>query len=77
MGGSNPYVDEADVALPTKRYTITFLPMDEKVEVDPEALPYGRDGKPCRTCGRPIVRIVVGQRGTHLCRRCQPAPRGR
>jgi formamidopyrimidine-DNA glycosylase len=32
---------------------------------------YGRDGKPCGTCGATIVRIVVGQRGTHLCPRCQ------
>lgn len=32
---------------------------------------YGRDGKPCRVCGEAIARIVVGQRGTHLCRRCQ------
>jgi formamidopyrimidine-DNA glycosylase len=38
---------------------------------------YGRQGKPCRNCGRAIVRIVVGQRGTHLCKRCQPAPRKR
>ncbi len=36
---------------------------------------YGRQGKPCRTCGRTLVKIVVGQRGTHLCTRCQPAPR--
>ena len=36
---------------------------------------YGRAGKPCRTCGRTIKRIVVGQRGTHLCTRCQAAPR--
>lgn len=36
---------------------------------------YGRTGKPCRTCGRAIQRIVVGQRGTHLCTRCQVAPR--
>jgi len=34
-------------------------------------LVYGRDGQPCRTCGRPIRRIVVGQRGTHVCTRCQ------
>ena len=34
-------------------------------------LVYGRDGKPCRTCGRRITRIVVAQRGTHLCTRCQ------
>ena len=38
---------------------------------------YGRQGKPCRVCGSAVVRIVVGQRGTHLCRRCQPAPRKR
>lgn len=36
---------------------------------------YGRTGEPCPTCGRPIRRIVVAQRGTHLCTRCQPAPR--
>ncbi len=33
---------------------------------------YGRKGEPCRTCTTPIRRIVVGQRGTHLCPRCQP-----
>lgn len=38
---------------------------------------YGREGQPCRSCQRPIVRIVVGQRGTHFCRRCQPVPRKR
>jgi formamidopyrimidine-DNA glycosylase len=32
---------------------------------------YGRRGKPCVRCSAPIARIVVGQRGTHLCRRCQ------
>ena len=37
---------------------------------------YGRDGKPCRQCGATIRRLVVGQRGTHVCPRCQPAPRG-
>ncbi|MCB9897758.1 MAG: bifunctional DNA-formamidopyrimidine glycosylase/DNA-(apurinic or apyrimidinic site) lyase [Planctomycetes bacterium] len=42
-----------------------------------EFLVYGRDGRPCRACGAPIVKIVVGQRGTHFCRRCQPAPRPR
>jgi formamidopyrimidine-DNA glycosylase len=36
---------------------------------------YGRAGKPCRTCGAKIERTVVGQRGTHFCPRCQPAPR--
>ena len=32
---------------------------------------YGRTGKPCGRCDRPIRRIVVGQRGTHFCPRCQ------
>ena len=36
---------------------------------------YGRGGQPCLTCGRALRRIVVAQRGTHLCTRCQPAPR--
>lgn len=32
---------------------------------------YDRAGQPCYTCGAPIRRIVVGQRGTHLCLQCQ------
>jgi formamidopyrimidine-DNA glycosylase len=32
---------------------------------------YGRDGQPCSRCGSPIRRIVLGQRGTHYCPRCQ------
>lgn len=32
---------------------------------------YGRAGEPCPRCGQPIARIVVGQRGTHLCTACQ------
>ena len=33
---------------------------------------YGREGRPCRLCGAPIVREVVGGRGTFFCPRCQP-----
>ncbi len=32
---------------------------------------YRRAGEPCPGCGEPIRRIVVGQRGTHYCPRCQ------
>lgn len=32
---------------------------------------YGRAGEPCLACGTAIRRIVVGQRGTHFCPRCQ------
>jgi formamidopyrimidine-DNA glycosylase len=33
---------------------------------------YGREGAPCRTCGTPVSKIRVGQRGTHFCGQCQP-----
>ncbi len=33
---------------------------------------YGREGEPCPSCGQPIVKILVAQRGTHFCPRCQP-----
>lgn len=32
---------------------------------------YGREGEPCPRCQTPIRRIVLGQRGTHYCPRCQ------
>jgi formamidopyrimidine-DNA glycosylase len=32
---------------------------------------YGREGEPCRVCGTPIRKIIVAQRGTHYCPRCQ------
>jgi len=35
---------------------------------------YQRTGEPCPVCDTPIIRIVVGQRGTHLCSTCQPDP---
>ena len=32
---------------------------------------YGREGRPCLKCKRPIRKIVVGGRGTHYCLNCQ------
>lgn len=32
---------------------------------------YGKDGTPCPRCGTDIVKIVLGQRGTHYCPKCQ------
>jgi len=32
---------------------------------------YDREGKPCPVCGTKIERIVVGQRSTHYCPKCQ------
>ena len=34
---------------------------------------YGRTGQPCPRCGASIRRIVIAQRGTHYCPRCQRA----
>src|SRR4051812_19352346 len=39
--------------------------MQERLQV------YQRAGEPCRRCGRPIRRIVVGGRSTHFCSWCQ------
>ena len=35
---------------------------------------YERQGQPCVRCGRTIVKIRVGGRGTHVCPRCQRLP---
>ncbi len=32
---------------------------------------YHQEGKPCLRCGTPIERIVVAQRSTHFCPKCQ------
>lgn len=32
---------------------------------------YGREGEPCKQCGGPIRRSVIGQRATYYCTRCQ------
>ena len=38
---------------------------------------YGREGEPCPRCGTPIRRVLVGQRSSHFCPRCQsPLPLG-
>ena len=46
MGGQNPYLAQVEVPLPKTKYKITFLPMNKVVEVDPEHLPQGCDGRP-------------------------------
>ena len=38
---------------------------------------YGREGRPCRTCGTAIERIKLAQRSAHFCPKCQPLRRRR
>ncbi len=42
--------------------------MQERLDV------YQRTGLPCRRCGHPIRRIVIGIRSTHFCSFCQRLP---
>lgn len=37
---------------------------------------YGREGLPCRNCGRPIVREAFANRSSYRCPRCQRRARG-
>ena len=46
MAGTNPYLKHTDVPKPVQKYTVTFLPENTVVEVDPDAIPYGRTGQP-------------------------------
>ena len=55
MGGSNPYIDEEDIPLPTKPYKLTFQPEGKTITVDPAALPFSREGKPGS-----ILEIAIG-----------------
>jgi formamidopyrimidine-DNA glycosylase len=35
-----------------------------------------REGEPCPNCGGPVRKLRVAGRGTYVCERCQPRPRG-
>src|SRR5690606_186088 len=36
-----------------------------------ERMVYAREGEPCKACGAPSKRVVIGQRSSHYCPRCQ------
>ena len=38
-----------------------------------DAMVYGREGQPCRSCGAPIRLLRQGQRSTYFCAHCQKA----
>lgn len=49
MGGQNPYIPDADVARPTRKYVLTIVDeheVEHRLEVDPERIPYSDHGLP-------------------------------
>lgn len=50
MGGTNPYIKQAEITLPTRPYTVRLLigetGEERLIQVDPERLPYQRSGQP-------------------------------
>ncbi len=50
MAGQNPYITKAKVSLPTVPFKVTFLIEESnerfEMDVDPNAIPYGRTGEP-------------------------------
>ncbi|MDP8904722.1 MAG: bifunctional DNA-formamidopyrimidine glycosylase/DNA-(apurinic or apyrimidinic site) lyase [Chloroflexota bacterium] len=53
-----------------------YLPPEGAGEMQNFLNVYGRSGKPCPRCGRPIRRIVLNARSTHFCSWCQRLPAG-
>jgi hypothetical protein len=57
MGGQNPFLKSTTAGRPTKPYTITFLPDGVKVDVNPDEIPYSRDGLPGS-----VLEVALGPR---------------
>jgi len=47
------------------------LPSDQAARNQERLQVFRRGGEPCYACQTPIERIIVGQRSTHICPRCQ------
>lgn len=52
-----------------------LLPDDRAGEYLQYLRVYGREGRPCRSCGSPIKRLVLRARSTFFCSVCQVRPR--
>ncbi len=49
MGGQNPYIEDADIRLPARRFKVTFLDEQKQehvIEVNPAKVPFGDHGLP-------------------------------
>ncbi len=66
-------IDHAGSSLGGSEIQNYIRPGGEQGGFQEEFRVFQRTAKPCPTCGTPIVRTVVAQRGTHFCPQCQPA----
>ncbi len=46
MGGSNPYIEAGQIHARDEKFKVTFVREGKTVEVDPEKVPYAREGLP-------------------------------
>lgn len=46
MGGSNPYINVGEIKKPQQKFRVTFMPMNQVIEVDPAKIPFGDTGLP-------------------------------
>jgi hypothetical protein len=46
MGGSNPYIEKVQYTPATKKFKVTFVREGKTFDVDPEKVPYAREGLP-------------------------------
>lgn len=64
---------EAAIAAGGSTISDFFDPLGRAGRYQEQHQVYGRQGEPCPNCGGLIARLLVAQRGTHICPRCQPA----
>ena len=77
MGGSNPYISQTAAPPAQQKFTITFLPMNVTIEVNPEKIPYGVTGQPGSILD---IALAHGIEIDHACGgvlRTQPVPGAR
>ncbi len=46
MGGTNPYIKDPEVKLPTQKFIVRVENANKVIEVDPSKIPYGDTGLP-------------------------------